>query len=61
VIRALNHDFAWLLDYGLHLMNVGFVLLHLRNFLARPVEFQQCHTLRYTYCIYVHTINIMDA
>jgi hypothetical protein len=61
VIRALNHDLAWLLDYGLHLLNFGFMLLHLWNFLAHPVKFQQSHALWYTYCMYMQKMNIMNA
>jgi hypothetical protein len=61
MIQELNHHLSWLLDCGLHLLNFGFGLLHLWSFLPRPVEFQQSHALRYTYCMHMHKINIMDA
>jgi hypothetical protein len=61
VIRALNHHVSWLLDCELHVLSFGFGLLHLWSFLACPVELQQSHALRYTYCMHMHKMNTMDA
>jgi hypothetical protein len=61
VVRAVNNDLVWHFSCGLHLLNFGFGLLHLWSFLARPIEFQQGHTFRYTYCMYVQKMNIMNT
>jgi hypothetical protein len=61
VTRALNHHLSWFSGYELHLLSFGFGLLRFGSFLARPVELQQCHALWYTYCMYMHKMNIMDA
>jgi hypothetical protein len=52
VIRAINHHFSWFSGYELHVLSFGFGLLHFGSFLAHPVELQQHHALRYTYCMY---------
>ena len=42
----------------------GLLLLNLRRrllLLARFLEFQQGYSFRYTYCMPMHKINIMDA
>jgi hypothetical protein len=61
VVRAVNDDLVRHVSCGLHLLNSGFGLLHLWSFLARPVEFQQGHALRYTYYMYMQKMNIMNA
>jgi hypothetical protein len=57
VIRALNGDLVWHFSWRLLLLNLQCRLL----LLARFLEFQQCYSLRYTYCMPMHEINIMDA
>jgi hypothetical protein len=61
VVRIVNDDLVRHFSCGLQLLNFRFGLLHLWSFLARPVEFQQGHALRYTYCMYMQKMNIMNA
>jgi hypothetical protein len=59
MVRVVNDDIIWHLSYGLHLLNLWCWLLLL--LLARSLGLQQGHSFWYTYCMYMHKINIMDA
>jgi hypothetical protein len=58
MVRAVNDDLVWHLSCGLHLLNLRCWLLLL---LVLSLELQQGHSFRYTNCMYMHKINIMDA
>jgi hypothetical protein len=59
MVRALNGDLlVWYFSSRPHLLNLRHWLLLL---LARLLEFHQCYSFRYTYCMYMHKINIMGA
>jgi hypothetical protein len=59
MVRALNNDLIWHLFGQLHLLDVGRYLLLL--LLARSLELQQRHSFWYTYFMYMHEMNIMNA
>jgi hypothetical protein len=59
VVRAFNGDLVWHLSSGLYLLNLRCWQLLL--LLAQSLELQQVHSIWYTYCMYMHKINIMDA
>jgi hypothetical protein len=57
--RAVNDDLVRHLSCGLHLQNLQCWLLLL--LLARSLKLQQGHSFRYTYFMYMHKMNILDA
>jgi hypothetical protein len=59
MVRAVNDDLVQHLSCRLHLLNLQCWLLLL--LLTRSLELQQGHSFRYTYCMYMHKMNILDA